>query len=135
MSLTYRVLPSEEWPRLIHEGIEPFATHGLPDVDKWSGWRMIVAEEDGRIIALSCLRAEVLNDWYIRPDARRNPRLVHELWQQTRHVLDDEGIALLHVTVRDDQPEVQSMVERLGYQGAEGKVYALLVEQCLLNGV
>lgn len=131
--LTFRLLPEVEWPRLIQDGMEPFASQGLPPVEVRANWRIIVAEDDGRIIGLSSLRTEVLNDWTIHPEARRSAHLVTGLWQQTRAVLDQEGVSLVHATVQDDQPEVQSMVERLGYVNAPGKLYVLYVPACLLN--
>lgn len=134
MGLSFRTLPEEEWPRLIAEGIEPFASHGLPPVAARPHWRMVVAERDGRIIALSSLRTEILNDWTVTPAARRNPALVAGLWRATKACLDQEGIPVLHTTVGEAQVEVQAMVERLGYVGHPGKVYVLVVDQCVLNG-
>lgn len=133
-ALTFRTLPEAEWPRLIAEGVEPFATYGLPPVEARPHWRMIVAERDGRIIGLSSLRTEILNDWAIQPEARRNPAIVVGLWRETKACLDREGIGLIHTTVRDEQVEVQDMVERLGYVGSPGKIYVLITDQCRLNG-
>jgi hypothetical protein len=129
--LTFRDLPAAEWPNLLRDGIEPFATFGLPPNP--DHWRMVVAEEDGRIMALSSLRNEVLNDWWIHPDAQHSPTLVSGLWLATKAVLDDAGVSRIHATVSDAQPEVQYMVERLGYIPAGGKLYLLYVPDAILN--
>lgn len=129
-ALTFRLLPPEEWARLVADGVEPFATYGLPDPDHW---RMLVCEVDGRVVGVSSLYETVHNDWWIAPDARRHPAIVSGLWRETKRVLDEAGIAMVHATVSDIQPEVQAMVERLGYLPAGGKLYLLHVPDCVLN--
>lgn len=129
--LTCRLLPPDEWPRLIEAGFEPFATYGLPEHP--DHWRMIVAEADGQIVGLSSLRNEILNDWNIHPDARYSPSLIVGLWQATKAVLDAEGIDRLHATVSELQPEVQVMIQRLGYVPAAGKLFLLHVPDAVLN--
>lgn len=131
LKATVRILPPEEWPKLVRDGIEPFATYGLPDIALRDNWRMVVAEEDGRIIALSSLRTEVLNDWFIAPSARKSPTLVERLWRETKQVLDDAGVRTIHATAGD--PGVQEMLPRLGYFRAPGDLYLLHTADCILN--
>lgn len=126
----FRELPEGEWGRLVTDGIEPFATHGLPPPDHW---RMLVAEQDGVIVACSSLYETVHNDWWIAATARSHPALVTGLWQETARILTQAGVELLHATVSDSQPEVQAMVERLGYIPAGGQLYLLHVPECVLN--
>lgn len=128
--MTFRELPPAEWMRLVTDGIEPFATHGLPDPQHW---RLIVAEENGRIIACSSLVEQVHNHWFIHPAAQKRPQLVSGLWQATKTVLDAAEVQLVHATISDEQPEVQDMVERLGYIPAGGKLYLMPVANAVLN--
>jgi hypothetical protein len=130
MTISFRELPRREWPRLVQDGIEPFASSGLPDNEHW---RMLVCEQDGRIVGASILYDTVHNDWYIAPSARRNPAIVTGLWRETEKVLTAAGLSIVHTTVLDAQPEVQMMVERLGYLPAGGKLYLLHVPDCVLN--
>lgn len=115
---------------MVTDGIEPFATYGVPDPGHW---KFIAAEQDGRIIGVSSLYETVHNDWFIAPDARRSPAVVTGLWQETKRVLDEAGVAMIHATVSDSQPQVQAMVERLGYQPAQGQLYLLFTDACVLN--
>lgn len=131
--MTFRVLDDSEWSRLVEDGIEPFATHGLPDIPQRKHWRILIAEEAGRIVGASLLHEAVLNHWWIAPAARRQPTVVQGLWDATKAELDRAGVTLLHATVDDKQIEVQQMVERLGYVEGDGKLYVLYVPNCLLN--
>lgn len=128
--MTFRELPTADWHRLVADGIEPFATHGLPDPEHW---RLVVAEDGGRIVACSSLVETVHNDWFVRPEVQRNPVLVAGLWLATKRVLDDHQVSLIHATVSDYQPDVQAMVERFGYIPAEATLYVLRVDQAVLN--
>ena len=126
-----RVLPAAEWGLLLDRGIEPFATYGLPDP---SHWVVIGAFDDDRLVAISGLYETVHNDpWWIDPTYRRSPTLVTDLWHATKAVLDAAGVEAVHVTVADDQPEVQDLVTRLGYQPAPGTLYILRVADAVLN--
>lgn len=131
--LTFRLLPVAEWGKIVEAGIEPFASRGLPEES--DHWRMLVAEEEGRILGVSCLTEVVQNHWFITPGSRRNPAIVQGLWSATQQLLTEAGVGLLYATVSDDQPEVQDMVERLGYVKAPGQLYLLYVPDCLLNEV
>lgn len=128
---TYRELPPDEWHVLVKRGVEPFASCGLPDP---AHWIIVAAFEGEELVAVSGLYETVHNDpWWIAPNHRRSPSLVAGLWRKTREVLQAHGIEGIHVTVRDDQPEVQDIVERLGYRPAPGKLYILRVADAILN--
>jgi len=130
--VTARLLDETEWPLLLEAGVEPFASAGLPDPP--DHWRLVGAFEGDRLVGVAGLYNAVHNDpWWIAPGARRNPAVVLALWRALREVLDGFGVSLLHVTVADDQPEVQAMVERLGYQPAPGRLYLLYVPDAVLN--
>ncbi len=129
--LTFRVLPPEEWDKLVHDGVEPWVTYGLPDPDHFM---LIVAELDGRIIGVSSLQEVVLNHWWVNPEARRrSPGVIEGLWQTTEEQLRAHQVDFVHATVPNAQPEVQEMVERLGYIEADGRLYLLDVARCILN--
>lgn len=128
--LTFRRLPPEEWSKVIEAGIEPFVTHGIPDP---AHWILVVAELDGRIVGVSSLVEIVTNHWHILPEARRSPSVVVGLWRETEAVLTEHAVTTLHTTVADTQPEVQDLVERLGYQPADGKLYILRVGDAILS--
>lgn len=130
MALTVRVLPPEAWDRVISDGVEPFATYGLPDP---AHWRLVVAEQDGRIVGCSSLYNTVHNDWWIAEDAQRHPAVVRGLWRESARVLRAEGVRLLHATISDDHGEVQAMVQRLGYVPAPGRLFVVDVELCALT--
>jgi hypothetical protein len=129
-AFTFRKLPVGEWGRLITDGIEPFASHGLPDPDHW---RMLVGEQNGVIVGVSSLYETVHNDWWIAPNGRNHPALVTGLWRETARELAEAGVTMVHATVRDVQPDVQAMVERLGYLPSGGQLYILYVPDCTLN--
>lgn len=129
--MTFRLLPPAEWPRLITEGVEPFASVGiLPDPEHGL---IVVAEVDGRIMGVSSLLEAVHNHWWIRPDARRSPTMVTGLWETTYQTLVERNCPMIHTTVDERQVEVQAMVERMGYMPAPGQLYLLPIEDCVLN--
>lgn len=122
--LTTRQLPPEEWHRILDQGIEPFATHGLPGDP--SHWRLVVAEEDGVIVGLSGLYEAVHNDpWWVAPAYRGHPTILRRLWQEVRSVLDEHDVRMVFATVADDQPDVQQLAERFGFEPAPGRLYLL----------
>lgn len=131
-TITARELEEAEWGLLLQAGVEPFASVGLP-VDR-DHWRIVGAFDAGRLVGVAGLYEAVHNDpWWIAPSHRRNPVVVRQLWRALRVVLDRHGVGLLHVTVGDEQPAVQAMVERLGYQPAPGRLYLLYVPDAILN--
>lgn len=128
--MTTRELPPEEWHKLADQRIEPFATYGLPAPENW---RILVAEEGDRIIGVSDLYQTIHNDWWIAEDQRKNPGLIRALWRETKGLLDRAGISFIHATVSDDQPDVQALVQKLGYLPAPGKLFLLHVPDAVLN--
>lgn len=128
--MEFRPLAPAEWPLLIRDGIEPYATYGLPDP---AHTILIAALQDGRIMGVSHLGEAVLNHWSISTEARRSPSLVQGLWRETERVLQEKGVPSIHTTVADAQVEVQDMVERLGYQPADGKLYIIGVGQSVIS--
>lgn len=128
MAVTVRQLPAEEWPRLIEAGIEPFATVGLPEPGHWV---LLVAEEDGKILACSSLVETVQNHLYVVPSARPALGPLLALWNLTLDTLTQAGVSSVCTTVPDSQPAMKALVERVGYVPADGTLYALFVPQAM----
>ncbi len=129
--MTFRVLDQGEWGRLLVDGIEPFATHGLPDPTHWI---LIAAiDDEGRIMGVSSLVEVVHNHWSLDSSVRKNPAVLMGLWEETNRVLHAAGVPSIHATVADSQPDVQALVERLGYLPAEGKLYILDLAQATVR--
>lgn len=114
-----RLLPEEEWPRLITAGIEPFATYGLPP--RPESWRILVAEQDGSILGCSCLRTEVLNDWFLRPEARHSMTIGIKLWDATTALATELGLPNIHATILD--PTTQKLARHLGLEEYPGRLF------------
>lgn len=119
-----RLLPAEEWPRLLT--FEPFASGGLPTPDQW---RIIVAEEAGQIVAFCCVFAAAhLEPWYIAPSHRRHPGVARGLVRASYQLLRELDIGAAFAIVSDLQPEQQAIVERLGFTAAPGRLYTIAVD-------
>ena len=129
--MEFRVLDPSEWPLLVRDGIEPYATYGVPDPEHTI---LVAALQDGRIMGVSHLGEAVVNHWSIAPSARRSPTMVQGLWRETERILQDKGVPAIHTTVAYAQVEVQQMVEDLGYQPAEGRLYIIGVGDSVLSG-
>ena len=130
-ALEFRVLDPSEWPLLVRDGIEPYATYGLPDPEHTI---LIAALQDGRIMGVSNLTEVVVNHWHIAPQARRSPVMVQGLWRETERILIERGVPSIHATVADANVDVQQMVEDLGYEPAEGRLYIIGVGDSILSG-
>lgn len=122
--LTVRELPEADWPRLLAAGVEPFATHGLP---QRPGWRIIVAERAGTLVAGSCLFDAVHWDgWWIAPEEQRNPALVRGMLRTGRDILRAHDVSGVFAQVANDHdPAYYGMITRLGFQPAPGALYLL----------
>lgn len=121
--LTARLLPAAEWDRLAVR--EPFASHGLPDPDHWL---IPVVELDGTIVASCALFDTVHWDGFaVDPAAQRHPGVFRALLDLAVATLRDRGVGGVHITVPDDRPDLQAMVEHFGFVPAPGKLYALAV--------
>ena len=127
--LTTRVLPPQEWHKIVDAGIEPFATHGLPDP---AHWRFVVAEDEGQLVGLDGLYETIHNDpWWVHPAYRGHPTMLRKLWTETREVLHQFGVGVVHVTIGD--PQVQEIAERFGFQPTPGKLYWMATDGCLVT--
>ena len=123
---TVRLLPPEEWGKLLAQGLEPWTSGGLPDPDHW---HIVVAEDAAGTIVGFCGMYETVHyePIWINPEWRRHPAVFGRLWRESRAILDAAGVQLIHATVPDDLPLQQTLVERFGFTPAAGKLYLLYV--------
>ena len=122
---TARLLPTDEWSRLTT--IEPYASSGLPDPRSWV---IVVVEDRGEIVASCALFDAVHWDGFqIDPAYQKNPAVFRQLLDLSLETLRSHGVAGVHITVPDDQPELQAMVERFGFVRAPGVLYLYAVPQ------
>lgn len=119
-----RVLPVDEWPRLLAH--EPFASGGLPDP---TFWRIIVAEQDQRIVAFVCLWTAIHCEpvWF-DPAHRHHPKLFLGLWQAARAEVEACDGQMVFATVDDDRPDLQDLWQRFGFVRAPGRMYVGMLE-------
>lgn len=120
--ITTRVLPPEEWTRLVD--FEPFRSTGLPD--RPDLWRIGVVERDGQIVAFSALFTTVHWDlFHVVPAERGNPAVFRALLERGAETMIEHQIAVVHTTVPAGQPELEAMLERFGFTRTEGALYYL----------
>lgn len=117
--ITTRLLPPEEYDRLTE--IEPYKTGGLPDSDHW---RIIVVEDEGRIVGTCALFDTVHWDfWHVDEAYRGNPVVFKDLIAGGISVMIEHGIDMVHTTVPNGRPDVEAMLERFGFQHAPGVLF------------
>lgn len=124
--VTFRELPAVEWPRLVEQGIYPYAMSGLPD-PKDGNWRILVAERGGQIVGCTSVHTQVHWDpWYV--DSKQDGlSIVRGLIRQGRDLLLDLGIEHAFATIDDQHLITQDLAARLGFTPAPGKLYLLNV--------
>lgn len=123
--MTIRELPFIEWQRLVTDGAEPYASHGLPHSDEH--WRIIVAEDDtGKIVGAAALHTEVHFDpWWIADSHTGNVAVVRGLLRSSASLLRSLAIDHAFVTIDDQRIATQDQAERLGFVTAPGQLYLL----------
>ena len=120
--LTFRELPSDEWPRLLDH--EPFKTSGLP-VDN-GHWKILVAELEGQIVGCSGVHEQVHWDpWWIAPDHRGNAGVVRGLVRYGAEFLLGYEIPQVFCTIDDARVLSHDLAQRLGFEPAPGRLYIL----------
>lgn len=124
--LTFRDVPSEEWPRLLE--FEPFKSNGLPEDN--GHWKILVAEVDGEIVGCTGLHTQVHWDpWWISPEHRGNAGIVRGLIKQGAELLDRLGVRDAFATIEDENVRSQALARRLGFEPAPGQLYIINVPE------
>lgn len=120
--ITTRELPAIEWDRL--KSVEPFDKAGIPPAN--GHWRVVVAEEDGVIVACVSLHTQVHFDpWWIAESQRGNPTAVRGLIHTSVEIL--KGLEIDHVfaTIDNTHLQTQAVAEHFGFTRAPGQLYLL----------
>jgi len=116
--LTTRELPATEWHKLTT--IPPF-DQGLPDP---AHWRILGVEEDGEIVGICGASDQVHWDpWWIAPDHQGKVGVFRQLVEAGIQMFQTSAVAGVHLTVPNDRPDLQELVERFGFVEAPGKLY------------
>ena len=126
MSLRSRVLPVEEWDRLL--ALDPYSTEGLPDPNHFL--ITVVENEAGEILAHAAVFETIHWDVFrILPTYAANPSVARHLaiigWQTLREV----GAPSVHLTVSPDHPELVKMAEQLGFRPSPLRLYIRAIEE------
>ena len=102
--LRERDLPEAEWSKLGLSKLPP------------TGSRVIVVEEDGRIMGYWCVITAVhLEPVWIDPKYRGNPSMVRKLWRGVRNVLLDNDVEMAVLVLMRDNP-ASHVIKRMGFQ-------------------
>lgn len=126
-----RELPQEEWPRLVDEGVEPYATIGAVPSGNGDNWHVFVAEDEtGMIVGSTSLHTQVHFDpWWLATSHRGDPAVVRGLIRESRALLEANDVPHVFATIEDTQLATQLVAERLGFQKATGQLYLLDLNQ------
>jgi len=123
MTIVARLLPEGEWEKLATRA--PFDVAGLPDPEHWL---IPVVEKDGVIVASCGILDTVHWDGFcVDDDVQKNPAVFRALLDLSIVTLQERGIPGVHLTVPNDRPDLQAMVEQYGFVPSEGKLYILQV--------
>ena len=119
-TVTVRVLPVEEWPRVAHL---PFATNGLPDPQLAL---ILVAEEAGEIVGIwSALTAVHLDGLWVSPEAR-GTTVAARLLRGMKALLTTKAIPVSFTMI--SAPEVAILAYKAGFTRYPGDLYMLQLE-------
>ena len=113
-----------EWEKL--RDFPPFNTGGLPLSDEH--FKILVAEEDGRIIGLCGLSTQIHWDpWYIDSEHQGKAGVFRALVASGLDLLRSVGAAGVHTTVPDDRQDLSELVVKFGFIPAPGRLFLLHV--------
>ncbi len=126
MSIRSRLLPYAEWEKIADR--EPYTNIGMPAQD--GHWQIIVVEDatSGGILASCAIFDTVHWDGFqVNPEVQKNPVVFQALLAESLKVLQDNGVPGVHITVPNESPDLQKMVESFGFIEAPGKLYLFQV--------
>ena len=118
--ITSRILPVDEWDKV--KDRPPYNETGLPLPD--GHWAIIVVE-DGEEILASCALFDTVHwdGFHVNPSMRKNPVVFRALLEQSLSELQASGVAGAHITIPEDSPDLEAMVEAFGFVRAPGVLY------------
>lgn len=119
---TLRVLPDEDYPRLL--AFEPFATGGLPSP---AVSRILVAELGGDIVGFwGLFNAVHVEPLWIHPDHRSRPGLIRRLWTAVQSELRAAGVFTAFACIADrDAAQNVPLALRQGFERVPGDLYMI----------
>ena len=127
MTLSARVLPPEEWDRLLT--LEPFTSQGLPASGEWI---VVVVERDGAIVGTCSLFTAVHWDcWWIVPELRGTTAVLRQLLDLTLAVLAEAEIQTVYTGVGEGDADVAALLTHFGFTPAPGRLFVLDVAPVL----
>jgi len=120
MSLTTRLLPSEEWPKLEGTEAETVWPHLTPDA------KVMVVEDDGAIVGCWLL----LPTWHaecvwVHPDRRTKGSVARRLWHYMHTMARAMGLKAVVTSATDDH--VRHLLVRHGAMELSGTHYVIPV--------
>jgi hypothetical protein len=119
-----RELPPDEWYKLAT--IPPFDA-GLPDP---THWRILCVEEAGQIVGVCGASNQVHWDpFWVHPNHQGKSAVFRHLLRAGIRLFQEAGVPGVHITVPNDQPELQALVQHFGFVEAPGKLYLLAVPE------
>lgn len=122
--ITARILPYDEWSKVADR--PPFDQAGLPDESVAAHWEIIVVEDDGEIVASCSLSDQVHWDGFsVNPSHQGNPAVFRQLLVYSLLQLQTAQVPGAHLTVPENQPGLEAMVERFGFVRAPGHLYVI----------
>lgn len=115
-ALTYRLLPPEEWDRLL---AMPFGSNGLPPPEHCL---VLVAETpEGEIVGLwSAMTAIHMEGLWVHEDYRRRTLTAATLLKEMRAILTEQGILHCFTIVQSD--EVLTLAKKAGFEVLPGNL-------------
>lgn len=106
MSFRERILPVEEWPRLVGTELEPALAKLSPQTAQ-----IVVVETDGQIVACwALLLLPHVEGVWVHPDYRNICSVTLRLWRGMRHAL--RAIGGTHAITGASSPEIQRLLDR-----------------------
>ncbi len=118
--MTVRELRQDEAERL--REFPPFDVHGVPELGEH--FRVVIVEEEGRIIGLCGLSTQIHWDpWFVDPAHQGKAAAFRSLIAGGLEILRECGITGVHTTVPAEREDLMELVERFGFIPAPGKLF------------
>ena len=127
--LTTRVLPVDEWARLL--AVEPYRTLGLPGGEA-DAWRVVVVERDGVIVGTCAVFTTVHWDcWWIDKAARGKAGVLRALLRAGLQLLAECGVGAAYTGAETGSPELAALLVEFGFVPAAGRLFVLDIDRAV----